>query len=134
MTIETTPANAFEHACIYCGSKDLSYADEKQGFGAGKAVAGAIFFGPLGLAAGAINRKKTSVLVRCNRCLKHFDGQKMLEHANRKKAFTCAKCGFGFEKWASKCPSCGATQPKAPVVIGALIAVAIMAFLIRVCA
>ena len=40
--------------------------ERKGGFSAGKAAAGAIIAGPIGLAAGALGRKK--VAYACNRC------------------------------------------------------------------
>ena len=44
--------------CPRCGSEDVSGGT--QGFGAGKAVVGAVVAGPLGLAAGAINKNKVT--------------------------------------------------------------------------
>ena len=41
-------------------------SERKGGFSGGKAAAGAILLGPLGLAAGALGRKKTTY--QCNRC------------------------------------------------------------------
>ena len=75
------------HVCIHCGSTNLSYADEKQGFGAGKAVVGALMFGPLGLLGGAIGSRKRHVHVRCNACLKTFTADKMLAHEKSQKSF-----------------------------------------------
>ena len=41
-------------------------SERKGGFSGGKAVAGAILLGPLGLAAGALGKKKTTY--QCNKC------------------------------------------------------------------
>jgi hypothetical protein len=40
--------------------------ERKGGFSGGKALAGAVIAGPIGLAAGALGRKKTTYT--CNRC------------------------------------------------------------------
>ena len=40
--------------------------ERKGGFSGGKAAAGALIAGPIGLAAGALGKKK--VTYRCNRC------------------------------------------------------------------
>ena len=40
--------------------------ESKGGFSGGKALVGAALVGPIGLAAGALGRKK--VIYRCNRC------------------------------------------------------------------
>lgn len=40
--------------------------ERKGGFSGGKAVLGAVIAGPIGLAAGALGRKKT--MYQCNRC------------------------------------------------------------------
>lgn len=50
--------------CPFCQSTRI--AQDKQGFGFGKAAAGAVLLGPVGLAAGAINRNKTVLL--CQDC------------------------------------------------------------------
>ncbi|MBQ7548538.1 MAG: hypothetical protein IJT03_02405 [Clostridia bacterium] len=47
-------------------------SERRGGFSAGKAVAGAIIAGPVGIAAGALGKKKTT--------------------------YQCRKCGFTFEK------------------------------------
>lgn len=49
--------------CPYCGSTEISA--NKKGFSAGKAVAGGLLAGPVGLAAGGIGSSK----VKCT-CLK----------------------------------------------------------------
>ncbi|HEY2748181.1 MAG TPA: hypothetical protein VGL86_26335 [Polyangia bacterium] len=77
--------DGLKHLCIHCGSADLAYSDDKQGFGAGKAIAGALAFGPLGLVAGAINKNKRHVHVRCNGCLKTFTADKMLKNEKRER-------------------------------------------------
>lgn len=74
-----------DHKCIHCGSRDLVYSEQAQGFGAGKAIAGAVVFGPLGLVAGAINKNKMHVIVRCNSCLQTFTAAEMLEPERLKK-------------------------------------------------
>lgn len=50
--------------CPKCGSTSLSGG--KQGFGVGKAVAGAVLFGGVGLLAGGIGANKT--VVTCMKC------------------------------------------------------------------
>lgn len=40
--------------------------ERKGGFSGGKAVLGAVIAGPIGIAAGALGRKKT--MYQCNRC------------------------------------------------------------------
>lgn len=68
-----------QHAGIHGGSTNLSYSDDKQGFGAGKAIAVALVFGPIGLGAGVlINRKRRHVHVRCNGCFQVFTADKLL--------------------------------------------------------
>jgi len=53
-----------------CPKCHLGYLDaigeRKGGFSAGKATLGAIIAGPIGLAAGALGKKKTTY--RCSRC------------------------------------------------------------------
>ena len=43
-----------------------SVSERTGGFSGGKAVVGAVLVGPLGLAAGALGKKKTTY--QCNRC------------------------------------------------------------------
>lgn len=53
--------------CPKCGMGYLTAVGERQGgFSGGKAALGAIIAGPVGLAAGALGRKKTRYA--CNRC------------------------------------------------------------------
>ena len=53
--------------CPKCGIGYFQAVGERKGgFSGGKAVAGAIIAGPIGLAAGALGRKK--VTYACNRC------------------------------------------------------------------
>ncbi|MBE6705916.1 MAG: hypothetical protein E7583_11685 [Ruminococcaceae bacterium] len=53
--------------CPRCGRGYLEAVSERQGgFSGGKAALGALFVGPIGLAAGAFGRKKTTF--RCNKC------------------------------------------------------------------
>lgn len=44
--------------CAACGSKSVAYGTKSEGFSIGKAVAGTIFFGPVGAVAGAAGKKK----------------------------------------------------------------------------
>lgn len=54
-------------ACPKCGMGFMSAVSERKGgFSGGKALVGAALVGPLGLAAGALGKKKTTY--RCNRC------------------------------------------------------------------
>ena len=41
-------------------------SERKGGFSGGKAIVGAVIAGPVGLAAGALGRKKTTY--KCNKC------------------------------------------------------------------
>lgn len=53
--------------CPVCGKGYMQRAGERHGgFSAGKAAAGAIIAGPLGLAAGALGKKLTTY--RCSKC------------------------------------------------------------------
>ena len=53
--------------CPHCHFGYLKPVGERQGgFSAGKAAIGAVIAGPIGLAAGALGRKKT--MYQCNRC------------------------------------------------------------------
>lgn len=53
--------------CPRCRLGYLSAISERKGgFSGGKAVVGAVIAGPIGLAAGALGRKKTTY--QCNRC------------------------------------------------------------------
>lgn len=53
--------------CPRCGMGYLKAVSERTGgFSGGKAVLGAVIAGPIGLAAGALGRKKTTY--QCNRC------------------------------------------------------------------
>lgn len=53
--------------CPKCRMGYLSAIGERKGgFSGGKAVTGAVLLGPLGLAAGALGKKKTTYV--CNRC------------------------------------------------------------------
>lgn len=54
-------------SCPKCGMGYLrAVGERKGGFSGGKAVAGAVLLGPVGLAAGALGKKKTTYM--CNRC------------------------------------------------------------------
>ena len=50
--------------CPRCGAKDIQAL--KKGFGAGKAVGGAVVVGPVGLLAGFIGSRKVQIV--CLRC------------------------------------------------------------------
>ena len=53
--------------CPKCGMGFLrAIGERKGGFSGGKAVLGAVIAGPIGLAAGALGKKK--VLYQCDRC------------------------------------------------------------------
>lgn len=53
--------------CPNCGSlKFFKVAKGKGGFSTGKAVAGAVAFGPLGLVAGGLGKKRVAKL--CDKC------------------------------------------------------------------
>lgn len=53
--------------CPKCRVGYLRAISERQGgFSGGKAVAGALLFGPVGLVAGALGKKKK--LYQCNKC------------------------------------------------------------------
>lgn len=102
-----------EHACVHCGSSDLAFSEDKQGFGVGKAFLGAIVLGPLGLLAGGINRHKKTIYVRCNGCFKVYDAKDLLKPKATTKAereglrSTCGACGARYEFGLKACPSCG---------------------------
>lgn len=54
-------------SCPRCYRGYMQAAGERTGgFSGGKAVAGAVLLGPLGLAAGALGKKKTTYV--CNKC------------------------------------------------------------------
>lgn len=53
--------------CPKCGMGIMhSVSERKGGFSGGKALVGAVIAGPIGLAAGALGKKK--VLYQCNKC------------------------------------------------------------------
>lgn len=53
--------------CPKCGVGYLrAISERKGGFSGGKAVAGAVLFGPIGIAAGALGKKK--VMYQCQKC------------------------------------------------------------------
>jgi len=53
--------------CPRCGNSNLrAISERKGGFSAGKAAIGAVVAGPIGLAAGALGRKRTTY--RCDKC------------------------------------------------------------------
>ena len=53
--------------CPSCKNGLLQAISERQGgFSAGKALAGAVIAGPIGIAAGALGKKK--ITYRCNKC------------------------------------------------------------------
>jgi len=55
------------NACPKCKIGFLEAVSERRGgFSGGKAVLGAVIAGPIGLAAGALGRKKTTY--QCKRC------------------------------------------------------------------
>jgi len=61
-------ARNYSHTtCPKCHLGYMTAVGERTGgFSGGKAVAGAIIAGPIGLAAGALGKKKTTYM--CNRC------------------------------------------------------------------
>lgn len=60
-------ANLNFTTCPRCGSGYLRAIGERTGgFSGGKAVVGAIIAGPIGLAAGALGKKKT--MYQCSKC------------------------------------------------------------------
>jgi len=66
--------------CPKCQSEQISGG--KQGFGAGKAVIGAVVAGPIGIAAGAINKNKS--INSCMACGHQWDPAAAL-HALQEK-------------------------------------------------
>ena len=53
--------------CPKCGLGFMrAVGERKGGFSGGKAIAGAVIAGPVGLAAGVLGRKKTTY--QCSRC------------------------------------------------------------------
>lgn len=60
-------ANTNPYICPKCYLGFLQRVSERKGgFSGGKAVAGAVLLGPLGVAAGALGKKK--VTYQCSRC------------------------------------------------------------------
>lgn len=60
-------ANLNYQPCPKCRMGFLTAVSERTGgFSGGKAVLGAVLLGPIGVAAGALGKKK--VLYRCNKC------------------------------------------------------------------
>ena len=57
-----------EYSCPYCGSRDVMEIVSKRGFSAGKALAGGLIFGPIGLLAGASGQNKIQITLKCRRC------------------------------------------------------------------
>lgn len=59
---------AVPYSCPMCGEsiKWIQVDEEKKGFSVGKAAAGAILFGPVGLVGGALGKKR--VCYCCGRC------------------------------------------------------------------
>jgi hypothetical protein len=128
------------HVCIHCGATDLTFAEDRQGFGAGKAFVGAMALGPYGLLAGAINRKKSRVLVRCNRCFKQFDAAEMVARAatgtkaGTKAPYKCPKCGGRSATWSKHCSACGAKMPsKTAGLVGRIVFCLFVVLLARAC-
>jgi hypothetical protein len=96
--------------------------------------------GPYGLLAGAINRKKSRVLVRCNRCFKQFDALEMVARAGsgvaagKKAPYKCRKCGARSETWPKHCPACGAKMPsKSAAVVAVCVFGVFGVLLLRAC-
>ncbi len=55
------------YVCPKCGSRDIHAISERTGgVSGGKAVLGAVIAGPIGIAAGALGKKK--VLYQCKKC------------------------------------------------------------------
>ena len=52
--------------CPICNNKMIQIGEYKGGFSGGKALVGALIAGPIGLAAGALGRKK--YLFKCIKC------------------------------------------------------------------
>ena len=59
--------------CPHCGSTQITASN--KGFGVGKAAAGAILFGAVGLVGGMIGSKKT--IITCLKCGKKWEAGKM---------------------------------------------------------
>ena len=60
-------ANPYDLICPKCHLGVLDACGERKGgFSTGKAALGAVIAGPIGLAAGALGKKK--IIYRCSRC------------------------------------------------------------------
>lgn len=106
--------------CPICGSHELHA--EHKGFSGGKALAGAILTGGIGLLAGTIGSKDTQIT--CLKCGKKFkageaiavrnsDEEAKLKEKlekNLKKNFVCSSCGYIYDNDVApeKCPICKA--------------------------
>ena len=51
---------------LNCDGHLIPVGERTGGFSAGKAVAGGLFFGPIGIAAGALGKKKVTYV--CDKC------------------------------------------------------------------
>lgn len=113
--------------CVHCGSEALEYSEDKQGFGVGKALVGAVVFGPLGLLAGGINRNKRTVYVRCNSCFKIYSAMDLLKAES--KPFTVqvkCSCGTKYNNSHRTCPNCGRSTSR-NLVVGYIIMAVVLA-------
>ena len=65
---QTKESGQMDHLkmCPKCSGYMYPISERKSGFSGGKAVAGAILAGPIGIAAGALGKRK--VLYQCERC------------------------------------------------------------------
>jgi rRNA maturation endonuclease Nob1 len=59
--------------CPFCGSEEITYVSQKDGFGVGKAVVGGALLGPVGLLAGGIGANHTEMKCGCTKCGQVFD-------------------------------------------------------------
>jgi len=81
----------------------------KKGFSVGKAVAGRLLFGPEGLVAGALGKKKSTYC--CGRCgfTHEYDGyaQSIIDRGGVQYMQRCPNCGNFFQPGSNFCSVCG---------------------------
>jgi ribosomal protein S27E len=85
-------------SCPKCGSTQITA--QKRGFSGGKAVAGAVLTGGVGLLAGL--HGSSNIDITCLACGKQWNPKKSTEQKQRQQSMEAAKSLEDYRKWKAK--------------------------------